>query len=231
MTDDLDPHGVDYLTSFLFAASEYIFPQIRLVSMEWNRHSVDVYFYVDGQFSEDDEEALNLIGTYFQPELEPSTLDRFEEHIIRVDYPAPISFQGQCVFARRETPPIGKIARGIITERWLSRFDKVCVAIQRAMVGNIFPQIRHIVVKWDEETASIYFRVHGELLSDDYRSIDQIVQYFCLQFPKEEMVSCEKHVIRMDFPEVPKDSLGTLVYGRKEYCSNHPSTPYPFLVY
>ena len=219
MTTDLDPHGVDFLTSFLFATKGYVFPQLRLVSMEWNRHSVDAYFYVDGQLSEDDEESLNLIDTYFDPELEPSTFEGFMEHIVRVDYPGPISFRGQCVYARRESPPIGKIYRGILTERWLSRFEKVCIAIQRAMVGNIFSQIRHIVVKWEEDRAWLYFRVHGELTGDDYRSIDQIVHYFCLQFPKEEMVSCDKQVIRIDFPEVPKIDLGTLVYSRKEYSS------------
>ena len=219
MNDVLDPHGADFLTSFLFAAGGYIFPQLRLVSMEWNRHDVDVYYYVDGQISDDEEESLNLIGCYFGVDLGSSEPEDFFEHIIRVDSPQPISFQGQCVYARRENPPIGKICRGIITERWLSRFNKVCIAIQRAMVGYIFPKIRDVVVKWEEDRARLFFRVHGELSKDDYRSIDQIVHYFCLQFPREEMVSCDKQVIRIDFPEVPKIDLGTLVYSRKEYSS------------
>ena len=75
MTADLDPYSVDFLTSFLFATKGYIFPRLRLVSMEWSRHSVDAYFYVDGQISEDDEESLKLIDTYFDPELEPSTFE------------------------------------------------------------------------------------------------------------------------------------------------------------
>ena len=231
MNDELDPIGVDFLWSFLFATKGYIFPQLRLASLDWNRHSVDAYFYIDGQLSEDDEEALSLIGTYFGVDLGPEAPNSYTEHIIRIDYPEPISFQGQCVFARRESPPIGKIARGIITERWLSRFDKVCVAIQRVMVGNIFPQLRYVWVDWTEDSARLYFEVHGAISQEDRTSIDLITNFFRLQFPNEEMRSCDVEVARVDFPKISDRGEGRLVYWRKEYCSNHPSTPCPFLLY
>lgn len=219
MTTDLDPHGVDFLTSFLFSTKGYIFPQLRLVSMEWNRHSVDAYFYVDGQLSEDDEESLNLIDTYFDPELEPRAFEGFMEHIVRVDYPEPISFQGQCVYARRENPPIGKICRGILTERWLSRFEKVCIAIQRAMVGNVFPQLRYVFMNWTEEAAHLYFEIDGEISEVDRTSTELISHFFRLQFPKEEMRSCDVEVARVDFPKISNYADGRVVYWRKEYPS------------
>lgn len=219
MNDELDPSGVDFLTSFLFAAKGYVFPKLRLVSMGWNRHSVEVFFYVDGQISEDDEESLKLIDTYFDPELDPSTFEGFLEHVVRTDYPEPISFQGRCVYARREDPPIGKIARGIITEHWLSRFDKVCIAIQRAMVGNIFPQLRYVFMNWTEETALLYFEVHGEISEEDRTSIELISNFFRLQFPKEEMRSCDVEVARVDFPKLSNYPNGRVVYWRKEHPS------------
>jgi len=226
MNEPLDPVSAHFFLSFLFAAGDYVFPKLRLASMEWTRNTVDVYYYIDGLVSDDNEESLNLIGTYFGVDRGPAVLEKYSDHIIRVDYPEPIVFQGQCVYARKESPPVGKASKGLITERWLSRFEKGCIAIQRAMVGNIFPQIRNIVVNWDNVSASVYFRVHGELSEDDRRSIDQIVQYFRLQFPKEEMTSCDGHIIRIDFPDVPKVSLGTLVYARQEYSSLRPREPY-----
>jgi hypothetical protein len=219
MNDELDPNGIDFLLSFLFAAKGYIFPRLRLASMEWNRYSVDAYFYIDGQLSEDDEESLSLIGTYFGVDLGPEGPTSYSEHIIRVDSPQPISFQGQCVYARREGSPIGKIVRGIITERWLSRFDKVCIAIQRAMVGNIFPQLRYVFMNWTEETALLYFEVHGEISEEDRTSIELISNFFRLQFPKEEMRSCDVEVARVDFPKLSNYPNGRVVYWRKEHSS------------
>ena len=231
----LDPVGVLFLPNFLLAAKHYIFPQLRLASMEWTRNTVDVYYYIDGPVSDDNEESVNLIGTYFDVDFDSGVLEKYSDHIMRVDYPEPVPFYGQCIYARKEKPPIGKIARGVITEKWLRRFDKICIAIQRAMVGNIFPKIRNIVASWDEVAASIYFVVDGEISEDDRRSTEQIVQYFRLQFPKEEMVSCKGRVFRVDFPaipelpEAPDFSESALVYSRQEYFSLRPREPYPEL--
>ena len=230
--DPLDPAGVCFLTSFLLAAKGYIFPRLRLASMEWTRHCVDVYYYVDGPVSDDNEESFNLISTYFDVDFDAGVLENYSDHIIRVDSPEPISFQGQCIYARKETPPIGKIFRGLITEQWPDRFDKICIAIQRAMVGNIFPQIRDVVVSWNEVSASIYFVVHGEISDAERKNVDQIVQYFRLQFPKEEMTVCGEHIVRIDFPAVPNlpetldFSRAISVYSRQEYSSMRPREPY-----
>ena len=222
----LDPSGVRFLTGFLLAAGGYIFPQLRLVSMEWTRHTVDVYYYIDGPVSDDNEESLNLIGTYFDVDFDAGVLEKYSDHIVRADYPEPVFFPGQCIYARRETPPIGKDSWWPFTKQRFSRFEKICIAIQRAMIGNIFPQIRNVVVNWDDTTATLYFRVHGELLDNDRWSVNQIVQSFRSQFLKKEMFSCGVHIIRLDFPEVPKISLGTLVYERQEYSSLRPREPY-----
>ena len=216
MNNELDPSGVEFLMSFLLSSKGYIFPQLRLVSMEWNRQDVDVYYYIDGQLSEDDEESLNLIGCYFGVNLGSSEPENFFEHIIRVDFPQPISFQGQCVYARRENPPIGKIDRGIITALWLDRFDKVCIAIQRAMVGNIFPQLRYVLMSWTETKARLFFEVDREISKEDRTSIDLISHFFCLQFPKEEMRTCDVEITRVDFPKVSNNPEGEVMYWRKE---------------
>jgi hypothetical protein len=108
----LDPTGVCFVTSFLLAAKYYIFPQLRLASMEWTQHCVDVYYYVDGPVSDDNEESLNLIGTYFDVDFDSGVLEKYSDHIIRVDYPEPISFSGQCLYARKGIPPVGGVSRG-----------------------------------------------------------------------------------------------------------------------
>ena len=219
MNEELSRREVFLVLAFQSAVNGYIFPKLRLVSMTWDNYSSDMYFYIDGEIAEDDDESISLIGTYFGLDFPGGCFEKCTQNIIRIDYPDPVSFEGECVYARKENPPIGKIKRGVLTEKWMERREKVLIALQRALIGNIFPQIRDVVTQWTDDTACIYFRVHGILSKDDQVSIEQIRQYFSMQFPKEEMVRCDVQVIRMDFPTVPTVNLGTLVYSRKEYPS------------
>ena len=99
----LDPVGVLFLSNFLLAAKHYIFPQLRLASMEWTKNTVDVYDYIDGPVSDDNEDSVNLIGTYFDVDFDSGVLEKYSDHIMRVDYPEPVSFYGQCIYARRKS--------------------------------------------------------------------------------------------------------------------------------
>lgn len=221
MNDELSKRDVFIILAYQSAASHgYIFSKLRLVSMTWDNYSSAMHFYIDGQISDDDDESINLIGTYFGLDSVGGCDEICSLNLIRIDYPEPISFEGECVFARKENPPIGKVKRGVLTEKGLKRRDKVLIAAQRAMIGLIFSQIRHVVLQWTEDTACISFRVDGELAKDGRLSIEQIRQYFTMQFPKEEMIRCDVQIFRIDFPTVPTVDLGTIVYSRKEYSSN-----------
>jgi hypothetical protein len=137
--------------------------------------------------------------------------------VIRIDYPSPISsYDGECVFARKELPPLAHPARGVLIEKDIERRDKVLIAMQRAMINHVIPQLRMVSITFDDVSATLKFYVDGNICEDDAQSFDLIRAFFCMQFPQEEMEQCEKKIVRLDFPERIEESYGELIYLRKE---------------
>ena len=203
--------------SFQVGSYGHIFPNLRLISMTWDQSSAVMYFYVDKEISDDDLESINLIHTYFGVNFSDKEMESCFIEIIRQDFPAPIdSYPGQCMYARKESPPIGKATRGVMIEKNIDRRGKVLVAIQKAMINNIFPQIRSVYVEWTDTSAMLCFCVDGTISEDDKKSLGLMHAYFCLQFPQEEMELCETKIIRIDLPERITENYGTLVYEKKE---------------
>lgn len=203
--------------SFQLASSSHIFHSLRLVSIDWTSQNVSLYFYVDGELSKDDRESINLIDTYFGTNFSRKEIGPSDFKVIRVDSPTPIdSYLGECVFARKENPPIGKVRLGVLTEKCLERREKILLALQRAMINHIFLQLRTVYIDWSQTSATLYFCVDGEISGDDRTSADLIHAFFCMQFPKEEMERCKATVLRIDFPERIAEDYGTIVYDRKE---------------
>ncbi len=77
-------------------------PALRKASVKWDDNSVDLYFYYDGQISEEDRESAECVATEFiasYPEYELNV------HILRWDYPKQIPNEGELVYCRRESTP------------------------------------------------------------------------------------------------------------------------------
>ena len=215
--DRLTKRDVHIIRVFQVAWWGHVFPDLRLVSIRWTEQTAELSFYVNGPISDDDYESLNLIDTYFSVYFSSEEMTWLDFNVIRIDYPQPISsYDGECVFARKELPPLTHPARGVLIEKDIERRDKVLIAMQRAMVNYIFPQIRTVNIRWDDNSAEITFCVDGEISESDRESLDLIRMFFCMQFPKEEMEKCETNIIRIDFPAKIDESYGSMVYERKE---------------
>lgn len=82
-------------------------PALRSVRVNWDCTTVFLYFYYDGNISDEDNESAECIATEFiscYPEYQ------LEVEILRLDYPKPIpQKEGEMVYMRREsklkTPP------------------------------------------------------------------------------------------------------------------------------
>ena len=81
-------------------------PPLRAAKVKWNEEEVHLFFYYDGEISEEDNESAERVATEFiagYPEY------KLEVDILRWDYPKPIP-QGdaQLVYQRREPLPSEK---------------------------------------------------------------------------------------------------------------------------
>jgi len=78
-------------------------PTLRAAKIKWNEKTVHLYFYYDGEISEEDHESAECVAT--------EVIADFPEHkleidILRWDYPKPVPQEGlETVYYRRESNP------------------------------------------------------------------------------------------------------------------------------
>lgn len=97
--DNVPSFRVKVLLSILFGLIGEVSPSLRAMRVKWDQKTIYLYFYYDGEISEEDRESAELIGT--------SIIANFSEHsldvnILRLDYPKAIPAEGELVFKRRE---------------------------------------------------------------------------------------------------------------------------------
>jgi hypothetical protein len=225
MKKTFSERDLEILLGFQHGATEYIFPRLRLVSITLDEHPQTV-FYVDGELSEDDQESLSLIETYAWTDFIEGMAEGSSD-IIRVDYPNPIpDFLGECVYARKEPRPEGPTEFPVLDDASMKKDDKILIAMQRAVINRIFPQIRDIIVSCKSEIAQILVRVDGEIAQEDRATLEKLRKSFLEQLPRKEVIDCILSVKRLDFPKREREMEGRLVYYRKEYESYAPLHPY-----
>jgi len=87
------------------ALSGAVSPALRAAKIAWDEKSVHLYFYYDGEISEEDHESAECVAT--------EVIADFPEHeleidILRWDYPKPIPQEGlETGYHRREQKPPG----------------------------------------------------------------------------------------------------------------------------
>ena len=80
-------------------------PALRAAKIAWDKDSIHLYFYYDGEISEEDWESSECVAT--------EVISDFPDHkleidILRWDYPKPIPQEGlETVYHRREPKPPG----------------------------------------------------------------------------------------------------------------------------
>lgn len=77
-------------------------PALRAVKVKWDQDVVYLFYFYDGEISEEDNDSAQCVSAEFissYPEY------KLEEFILRVDYPKPIPKEGELVYKRRESNP------------------------------------------------------------------------------------------------------------------------------
>ncbi|HEU5218533.1 MAG TPA: hypothetical protein VFU23_07730 [Gemmatimonadales bacterium] len=94
-----------------------------------------------------------------------------------------------------------------------TRRFRVLAAIQKALLGEVTPNLRAVTVTYDDE--SIHFEAYfdGAIGQDERKSMSQVEAGLREQFPQAHRITHQ--VMRMDAPSaIPKDRIW--VYYRKE---------------
>jgi len=78
-------------------------PALRAAKIAWDKDSVHLYFYYDGEISEEDHESAECVATEVSSDFPEHEL---EIDILRWDYPKPIPQEGlETVYHRKEQKP------------------------------------------------------------------------------------------------------------------------------
>ena len=91
--------------------------------------------------------------------------------------------------------------------------SNILLFVQRALLDEVFPQLRSVMVDYSENKVRLYFYVDGVISIDDADSLDCVeTEVIADMTPDIEVVS---EVIRLDAP-VREPDKGICVYHRKE---------------
>lgn len=94
---------IQVLLSLQRALIGAVTPHLRAVNVSWDMHHIDIYFFYDGEISEDDQEESECAVTEVLANFPD---DSMEAHHIRCDFPNKIPDLGErVVFQRREVIP------------------------------------------------------------------------------------------------------------------------------
>ena len=91
-----------YTKLFLSAQSallEEVIPSLRGMAVDWDEDTICLYFYHDGQVTEEIEEGFQEVAALIIADFDKAKLD---ENFIQLDYPAPLPKHKHWVYKRKE---------------------------------------------------------------------------------------------------------------------------------
>ena len=103
-----DPHQnkkieeVDAILSLNRALWGEVFPSLRSARIDWTEDKIILYFYHDGEISEDDWDSAHCVGTEVIADF---PYHKLEVNIERCDYPQRPPQIGELVYRRKEQTP------------------------------------------------------------------------------------------------------------------------------
>ncbi len=189
-------------------------PSLRAAQIKWDQELIHLFFYYDGEVSEEDHEsaecaATEVIASYPEHQLE---ID-----ILRWDYPKLIPKVGELVYYRREPGFIRKQQDPFLQ---LSERDpkillrvKAILSMINALLGEVSPALRLASISWNESKIYLYFYFEGEVSDEDKKSAKSVGTKVISNFPDHQL---EVDIVRWDYPMRCPVEGGQIVYHKKE---------------
>ncbi len=92
--------------------------------------------------------------------------------------------------------------------------SRLLLSAQRALLGEVFPALRAVTIRWSKDAIALRAYVDGELLDDDAESLSCIATELTADLWQEMRVDYE--AIRCDWPQRIDDDDGVFIYARRE---------------
>lgn len=96
--------------------------------------------------------------------------------------------------------------------------EQILLAMQLAILGEVYPEIRAIVYAYNSSKKSFLLRyyLNRQPTEDDYESISEVVTEFISQFSYLEFEEIKEECQYSDLPKSKLELLDGLIYSNKE---------------
>ncbi len=214
--------NVDIILASFFGLIGEVSPALRSLCIDWDNRCIFLYFYYDGNISEEDHESAECIATDIIANFSTHIL---EIKIIRLDYPSsPIPESGILIYQRCEPLFEKKIneRRKLIKKTLIDSYRtsirvKVFLSLILGLLGNISAVLRGLKIQWNEQLIRLYFYYDGAISEKDHNTAEHVKAEMISDFPEHEL---EINTLRWDYPKpIPQEDLVT-VYHRREKNPN-----------
>jgi hypothetical protein len=213
------------LISMQNALLDVITPQLRAVVINLVGNVLYTRFYYDG---EEDEHLIDLWQCAITEASAHMGVDCFtDSKEVRLDYPQKIPVSGVFAYLRKEPDVLNlydlKKSRGfslredffLVEDKGvkLKSYGPILLAVQRALLGVVTPQLRSVIVDFDDEKTYVWFYYDGEVSLEFIREWEDAVVQIGVDMGPTRLL--DGHVERSDYPqEMP--GHGQYAYSRKE---------------
>ncbi|MES2345803.1 MAG: hypothetical protein V4494_07700 [Chlamydiota bacterium] len=187
-------------------------PSLRAAKIKWDDEMIYLYFYYDGEISEEDRESAECVATEVIADF--SDYNKLDVNIIRWDYPQTIPMIGETVYLRRD---IAIKELSLPQQDQNDNSDKITwasaiLSLNRRLWGEVGPTLRAAKIEWDDEMIHLYFYYDGEISEEDWESAECVATEVISDFPNHKL---DVNITRWDYPQ-PIPSIGKTVYLRRE---------------
>jgi hypothetical protein len=210
----MDFYSIEYaLLAVQSALLDVITPQLRAVVVDFDKDQclLYMYFYYDGEASEEIIELWDCALTEASADMGADSL--LDGGFERLDYPKAIPIKGQYAYLRREQPCSSCPTPKLIMEEYSIGY--ALLAVQRALLGVVTPELRAVIVDFENDKRLLYVRFYY-----DGKVSDEIIDVWNNAIIEAKIYlgpDCvlDKGVERCDYPkETP--FRGRYAYCRKE---------------
>lgn len=209
---------VEALFSMSVGLLSEVTPPLRAASIKWDDESVQLFFYYDGEISEDEIDSISCVSTEVIASFSEN-IQLKDDVILRIDYPKPIPHQGELVYYRKE--PMSPAQRAQLYTRYPSykgldsqNHIEEILTLNRALWGRVSPQLRKAVISWNNRKGLLVFYYDGKISEEDRQLSESVRNEFLDYYPDYEL---QLEIIRLDLPHwLPRNDEERPLYRRRE---------------
>jgi hypothetical protein len=197
--------SIEYaLLAVQHALLKAVTPELRAVVLDFpiDKNILYIRFYYHGHVSEKLIDLWQCAITEASAALGPDCF--VEQGVERLDFPAKIPIRGSCAYLRQEE-----------TMMQMTPFATAMLAIQKALLGIVSPELRSVIADIDTQNKIFYVRFYYD--SEVSKNQIELWQWAMRKasFDLDANYKLDGAVERLDYPET-LPFRGRYVYWRKE---------------